>query len=611
MRCYRYLAGLVLSSSLLAAPAWAQAPATAEATEPGQAKAAAAAPAPAEVGTSEAAAQPVLPANSVAEDEPAGSPAPKVQTEANASPVPQPPSAADAAVSSSGSTAPAVVVAPIGPEIVEAAKAIAGKSTGSGDLAAIASYYTANPDKPLWVGETSLTSRARAVMREIGKADDWGLKSSDFRLPVGDAGPDRGALAKAEARLSLAVLKYARYARGGRIEPVRLSDNLDRKPPLLPPETVLKQIAAASSPADYLRKQNPQHPQFERLRKLYLALKSGQYIAPTAAAEEAAEPTSRKSRKKKAQAKAKPEAITAERVLINMEEWRWMPRDLGAFHIEVNVPEYLLRVVKNGAPIHTERVIVGEPDKQTAIFSDEMESVVFHPGWGVPNSIKVKELLPGLLRGRDTLARNGLRATYRGREVDPSEVNWSRADIRNFDVVQPPGPRNVLGVVKFQFPNKHAIYMHDTPTKKLFNSSVRTFSHGCMRVRNPVALAKMVFAETAGWSPANVDRLIRGGPPDNKVMLQRTIPVHITYFTITVDADGKATAFNDVYRHERLIQLGLDGKTHTIAKKKEDLGAVRARVISSNGGGNSYDFWDERPYRGRRNDDWLGNVFRF
>ena len=180
-----------------------------------------------------------------------------------------------------------------------------------------------------------------------------------------------------------------------------------------------------------------------------------------------------------------------------------MPDDLGDFYVWVNIPEFTLRVVEAGKMIHTERVVVGKNDTQTPVFSDEMEQVIFHPFWGVPNSIKKDELLPSLMRGNTSvLERSNLRIQFRGREIDPRSVDWSRADMRQFHVYQPPGADNVLGVVKFRFPNKHAVYMHDTPAKNLFNAQVRTFSHGCMRVRDPLKLAAVVLGRGPGLDRA-------------------------------------------------------------------------------------------------------------
>jgi murein L,D-transpeptidase YcbB/YkuD len=263
-----------------------------------------------------------------------------------------------------------------------------------------------------------------------------------------------------------------------------------------------------------------------------------------------------------------------------MEQWRWMPADLGDLYVWVNIPEFTLRVVKNGEVIHTERIIAGKTDTQTPVFSDEMQTIVLHPFWGVPESIKVKELWPSLARGGGVLQRHGLRLQRNGRDIDPASVDWTRADIRNYHVYQPPGGGNVLGVVKFVFPNKHQVYMHDTPTKNLFGAAQRTFSHGCMRVRNPTRLAEVLLAEDKGWAPARVGELVRSGPQNNEIALSRKVPVHVTYFTAAVDEAGKPQLFADVYGHEQRVALALEERWSQIAKGRDHLAPVKAEPIA-------------------------------
>ena len=161
-------------------------------------------------------------------------------------------------------------------------------------------------------------------------------------------------------------------------------------------------------------------------------------------------------------------------ILINMERWRWLPHDLGPYYVTVNIPEFMLRVVEEGKVVHTTRVVVGKPDKQTPIFSQDMQEIVFNPIWNVPNSIKTEELLPYLSQeaacsaaawDTSVLERHNLRVNLGGRDVDPAAVDWGRVDIRTLNIYQPPGPDNVLGNVKFVFPNKHDVYMHDTTQK--------------------------------------------------------------------------------------------------------------------------------------------------
>jgi murein L,D-transpeptidase YcbB/YkuD len=381
-----------------------------------------------------------------------------------------------------------------------------------------------------------LLERGALVVAEIGAAGAYGLDPRAFRLPAAASGGgyDTARAGQAEVLISLAVLAYARHARGGRAEPNSLSPDLDRTLPLLDPLSVIGAIAEAPDAARYLRELNPQHPQFEALRQKYNAARDS-------------------------------DVARAAKLLVNMEEWRWMPERLGDLYVIVNVPEFMLRVVRAGEVIHTERVVVGKADKQTPIFSADLDEVIFHPSWGVPDSIKTNDILPSLLRGSTRLLeRYNLRVQRGGRDVDPASIDWAATDMRTVRVYQPPGASNVLGFVKFRFPNKHDVYMHDTPDKRLFTVAVRAFSHGCMRLSEPQRLAELVLGEQA-WSAERVDAAIRAAN-SSQVALQRPIPVHITYFTAVVDPQGNLSTFPDIYGHELRIAMGIAGKAHLIPK---------------------------------------------
>jgi L,D-transpeptidase YcbB len=483
------------------------------------------------------------------------------------------------------------------------------------DIAGASSFYAARTYAPLWVSGTGYTPKGLAMIAELQRAGDWGLSNAEYVVPVPQNALDQNALAFAEITLTKAVLRYARHARGGRIpDPsTQLSSFIDRKPQLLAPATVLEQVSSATSPGTALTKLHPQHAGFERLRLAYLKARDGaaqaaslmlppgptlmvgtihpdvaalrrrlKVAAPTATnaelyddqlvvavtkfqTEAGLRSADGKVGDKTRQAlNAGGGAVTTASLLANMEQWRWMPENLGAIHVTVNIPEFTTRVVKNGTVVHSERVVTGKLETATPIFSQAMETVVFQPQWGVPESIKVNELLPRLQSGRGL--GQGLKMTLNGRDIDPWNVDWNRADIRRYTVFQPSGDDNALGVVKFLFPNKHSVYLHDTPSKTLFNSASRAFSHGCIRVRNPVRLAELVLGNDKGWTPERVRNLVEDGPEDNAVKLDTKVPVHITYFTAVADEAGTVQSFADVYGHERRIALALDGKSNLIAK---------------------------------------------
>jgi len=243
-------------------------------------------------------------------------------------------------------------------------------------------------------------------------------------------------------------------------------------------------------------------------------------------------------------------------IRVNLERWRWFPNDLGDRHIRVNVPEYVVRVVQKGETVFEERIVVGKPRHATPSFSDEMELVVFNPYWNVPYSITKNEIIPIAQRNPSYLSRQNFQVLWRGRrQVDPYEVDWDRVDASKVRLRQSPGRGNALGEVKFLFPNKHAVYLHDTPSKHLFNRSQRAYSHGCMRVRNPRDFAEAIM-RTEGWSKQSISRAIERGN-NRAIRLKQNLPVHITYMTAAVNGDGVVRFFADIYKHDDRMMTAL------------------------------------------------------
>ncbi len=428
------------------------------------------------------------------------------------------------------------------------------------DRDALQAFYESRGDAPIWVSKTGLNAKALAAIAEIKRAGDWGLEAGDFELPTlkaetgSGADPARNDLVKAEMTLSLAVMKYHRYARGGAIydAPKTLSSFLDRRPQIRDRKTFLEQIAAADDVAKLLVDSHPQQPEFKRLLAAWREASAG--------------PNSR----------GKPGKANADALLANMQQWRWLPEDLGNFYVWVNVPEYLIRIVKDGEVIWTERITAGLVNKQTPIFSDEMERVTFKSKWRVPDSIKVKEVWPSLLRGGGLMRQHGL-VMMRGEtdeQVDWRKIDWSKADMNDYVLWQPPGPKNLLGVVKFSFPSKHRVFMHDTPDKYMFAWTRRANSHGCMRIRNPLQMAAIILGRDKGWDRAKIDDLVKNGPTHNVVELDQKIPVHITYFTTRIDETGKVQTFSDIYGHEKKVRLALAGQWTKIANGARSSGAA-------------------------------------
>jgi murein L,D-transpeptidase YcbB/YkuD len=424
------------------------------------------------------------------------------------------------------------------------------------DQTALTEFYAARHGDGLWVTASGLKPETKSLITEIENANAYGLDASAFKLPKLENGAltatDTDTLADAEIQYSTAALQYARFARGGRIpDPAEmLTTEFDRRPQWIDPATVIKALADSHEPDAYLRSLHPQQPQFEKLRQLYVTMLPADGNL----------------------AKLSP---AAKRLRANMEMWRWMWPDMGDFYVLNNIPEFMQYVYKDGEIIRSAKIVAGEVDKKSTIFSRPLKYVVLRPAWRVPESIMVNELWPSLIRGGGLMRQYGLQLqTKDGRRVDWRQYDWSSTDIRNFIVLQPPGPKSVLGRVKFSFPSQHTIFMHDTPDKWMFRPAQRTLSHGCLRVQNPMQLAEMVLKEDKGWDAAKIAELDRSGPLNNEVPISKEIPIHLVYFTAWVTDDGKLKTFNDVYGHEKRVTLALDGQWSKIKKGRNHLAPV-------------------------------------
>jgi murein L,D-transpeptidase YcbB/YkuD len=410
------------------------------------------------------------------------------------------------------------------------------KDANPDDLAALVAFYGKRTGGPLWMTEMGLSEKGQSALFEIEKADDWGLAAAAFELPpAGELPASPRAQATAEIKLDLAILKYARFARGGRLNPSELSDLFDQAPPVHDPKTVLSEIAATESPNAYLQSLHPKHEQFQRLREALLKARGSGHAG------------------------GKPSgiAVEIERIITNMERWRWMPEDLGTLYVWNNVPEFMLYVVKDGKTIYADKTLVGAIGYATPVFSADMETIVFNPDWIAPETVLVENLLPPLRKKDYSILRNNnLKVSYNGNPVDVRKVDWRRVDIHNYTFTQAAGPKNVLGKVKFLFPNKHVVYMHDTlpVRRKFFQQSVRAIGHNCVRMEKPQQFAEVLLAEDKGW-PASQVKDLWDKSVNSPVTLDHKIPVHMAYFTAVVDGTGKVATFADLY--------GLDNKLAT------------------------------------------------
>lgn len=488
------------------------------------------------------------------------------------------------------------------------------------DLLILGRFYEARAMAPLWVTEAGPTGQARQLLAALTDAAAEGLDPRDYAVSRIAALMDRGdsveALAELEFLLTDGLLGFGRDVSAGRLEPAKVDPELFLERTSIDPAALLAGAAMAEDLPVFLAALPPTRPEYRRLRdalKTYRlleaaggwpalpdgpTLKPGQSDArvpilrrrlavtgelagdPPASPDprfydsalEAAvrlfqrrhglEPDGAVGRATRLALNV-PAAERVRQIVINMERWRWLPRDLGERYLMVNLAAFELAVFDGTEVVHGTRVIVGEPFRRTPVFSGRMTFLEVNPYWNVPPRIAREEILPKARRNPGYLAENGYTLlsdwTEKAVVVDPRAVDWSvpSASLR-YRVRQEPGDRNALGRIKFMFPNQFDVYLHDTPSKRLFAKASRTFSHGCIRVENPFELAETVLrlTGTTGWDRAALDAAAATGRRQI-VRLATALPVHITYVTAFVDADGTVEFRDDVYGRDRRLTTAL------------------------------------------------------
>jgi len=260
-----------------------------------------------------------------------------------------------------------------------------------------------------------------------------------------------------------------------------------------------------------------------------------------------------------------PPGDRVRQIRANLERWRWLPQDLGRRNVLVNIANFELEVIEDGKRVLVSRAVVGRPYRRTPVFSAQMTYVVINPSWNVPPTIATKDILPEAKKDPGYLVRKNFKvfAGWGGdlRELDPLTVAWERFAPNDLPVhfLQPPGPSNALGRIKFMFPNEFDVYIHDTPARELFEKSSRGFSSGCIRIEKSLELAEYVLAGSGQWRRDKVLDAI-GTEQELTVRLPRPIPVHVLYWTAWVDGEGVLQFRRDIYNRDALLIEALDGE---------------------------------------------------
>jgi len=254
-----------------------------------------------------------------------------------------------------------------------------------------------------------------------------------------------------------------------------------------------------------------------------------------------------------------------ERIRLNLERWRWLPEDLGVRNVQVNIANFQLKVVEQEQTVLEMKIIVGKDYRQTPVFSDKISYMVLNPSWYVPQSIAVKDKLPLIQKNPGYLAQQKMRvfSSWKAdaKEINPYDIDWRNVTNSNFyyKLRQDPGPNNALGRIKFMFPNRFNVYLHDTPSRELFNKTSRTFSSGCIRIQNPEELALYLLEDDPRWDREKFYKAL-DTTKEQSIILSSPVPVHLLYWTVFVDEDGVVQFRKDIYGRDAQLAKALETK---------------------------------------------------
>ena len=512
---------------------------------------------------------------------------------------------------------------------------------GKKERTTVETFYASRDFAPLWIIDGAMSERGKAAAAYLAGVDADGLEPSEYPVPQIKAGMEPDALAEAEIKFTDSVLTFARHAMSGRVHYSRVSGDIIYDLARPDPANVLARVTKTQDVGAALDSLNPPQPQYKALKAKLAEVRTGAHDVTKPAI--ASGPVLKYSKDKKGQEtvmedprvpalrqwfslkaddntnydKALSDSIakfqkeqrlqangqltqatldalngpkrekTVDIILANMERWRWMPRDLGETYVMVNIPDFTLRVMKDNKLVWKTKVVVGQPGKPTPLLTADMKFITVNPTWNVPPSIIQNEYLPALQQDPQAMERIGLK-------VEQNKDGTIR-------IWQPPGDRNALGRIRFNFPNKFLVYQHDTPDKHLFAHDKRAYSHGCMRVENPLKYGEVILGLAMPNEHYTAERLQKmfGGSEIN-LNFAAGIPDHLTYQTAFVDDAGALQIRDDVYgRDAKLIGImkGSERKVADLAIDRK-VGSSSAPVkmppgtFGGSGGGSGFSFFE-------------------
>ncbi len=474
------------------------------------------------------------------------------------------------------------------------------------ERSAVEAFYKDRNYAPLWTSNGALNANGKAAIDYLKQVDRDGLDPTEYVTPDFKSAADPESQADAEIKMTAAVMTYARHALHGRVAWSRVAADIFYDSPRPSADDVLKQIGTSTDMAKTLDSFEPQFPEYQKLKKAladaragkleekkpeekkpvaHVHIPEGKILRPGMKDERVVllrkrlniggegntyddavsdaiktfqtesdldadgnlgPNTTRALNGEKSTASAPKMGNPVDTIVVNLERWRWVPRDLGKTHVIVNVPDYRLTLWNDGKVYWTTKIVTGKPGSHaTPMISAEMKFITVNPTWNVPPSIIENEYLPALQQDPGALERIGLK-------IEQSPDGTIR-------IWQPPGAGNALGRIRFNFPNKFLVYQHDTPDKYLFAKEKRAFSHGCMRVQNPITYAEKLLELTMPqekYTEAKLEKMFGGSEININFPATKHVPVHLTYQTAFVDGEGKLQLREDVYgRDQRMIAI--------------------------------------------------------
>lgn len=502
---------------------------------------------------------------------------------------------------------------------------------------AVREIYADRRHAPLWVSGKQPQPHARALVEAIAASEAQGLRIGDYDLAglkgaleaaYRNGGAEPAALAELDIRLTTLFLSYGRDLLAGRLDPKTVDRDWYIRMRAATADSVLRATARSADLVKAIGDLAPGQPDYRalaaelaRYRAVQAAggwvavkaplrvgasgpevlalrsrlaasgdLDSSAVSAPTF--DEPLAQTVTRFRQRHGlpagggldaaalKALNVPIAQRIRQLELNLERFRWLPNDFGDRYVFVNVPDFHLRAFDGGKEVLDMRVIVGEEyDQETPVFADTMSYVEFRPYWNVPRSITIEEIAPKVRARSDFLRANNYEivpVSGKQEPVDPRSVDWNDVEAEDFPyrVRQGPGPTNALGLVKFMFPNRFNIYMHDTPAQHLFHQHRRAMSHGCIRLQHPDRFAEYVLAGVPEWTLERIAEAMQQ-EETQQVRVKRTLPVYILYLTAFVQ-DGRVQYRDDLYGTDEraLTRLSKPASPEVIGALRETLSGL-------------------------------------